>query len=96
MIFASLLAIVILAGCAAEYDPNYVRRQQMLDAQSLSISSIEAEISRIRDGNGGDMAKWTPDTVKLYEGWQKELSTRYTEREKLIKQMNGDTFSETR
>lgn|GEM_PF-4144303 len=96
MILASVLVVFMLTGCSAESDSEYVRRQQMLDAQAVSINSIEAEISRIRDGNGGDMAKWTPDTVKLYEGWQKELSTRYTEREKLIKQMNGDTFSETR
>ena len=89
------LTLVIASGCRPEDDKDFARRQQMLDAQAVSINSIEAEISRIRDGNGGDMSKWTPDTVTLYKGWQTELSNRYQEREKLIKQMNGDTFSES-
>ena len=97
-ILLALASLCILtAGCASvpsDSDNNYRTRQQMLDAQSTSITSIENEISRIRDGNGGDMSKWTPDTIKLYGKWQEELGNRYVEREKLIKSLNGNALSE--
>lgn len=97
-ILLALAAVIILtvAGCSptSESSVQYNTRQQMLDAQRTSIQSIENEISRIRDGNGGDMSKWTPDTIKLYGKWQEELGARYIEREKLIKSLSGDALSE--
>ena len=95
-ILLALAFCILTAGCTPDTkaDINYNTRQQMLDAQRTSIQSIENEISRIRDGNGGDMSKWTPDTIKLYSKWQEELGNRYIEREKLIKALSGDALSE--
>ena len=97
--FATLLAVLsfglVLNGCvSSESDNAYNKRQQMFDAQKASIDSIENEILRIREGNGGDMTKWSADTIALYKKWQEELALRYQEREKLIKAMSGDTMSE--
>lgn len=97
--FAILLAILsfslILSGCESSSENAYNKRQQIFDAQKESINSIENEILRIREGNGGDMTKWSADTIALYKKWQEELAIRYQEREKLIKAMSGDTMSET-
>lgn len=97
--FVILLAVLsfslVLNGCVSESDNAYNKRQQMFDAQKASIDFIENEILRIREGNGGDMTKWSADTIALYKKWQEELAIRYQEREKLIKAMSGDTMSET-
>jgi len=94
---SALSLILVLNGCVSSSPETdgYNKRQQMFDAQKTSIESIENEILRIREGNGGDMTKWSADTITLYKKWQDELAIRYQEREKLIKAMSGDTMSET-
>ena len=91
--------VIFLNGCAAESassnTPDVIAsqtRQQLLDAQMVSITSIENEIAHIRAGNSGDMSKWTPDTIALYKGWQTELESRYQDRQLLIKQLSGDSL----
>lgn len=83
-------------GCASTPDETYEKRKQMLEAQQVSIDSVEREITRIRDGNGSDMSKWSPDTIKLYQAWQTTLVDRYAERERLINSMSGATLDKKR
>lgn len=93
---ATLVVAMTMAGCVAEPDETYEKRKQMLEAQQVSIDSVEREITRIRDGNGSDMSKWSPDTIKLYQTWQATLVDRYAERERLINSMSGATLDKKR
>lgn len=87
-----LTIALTMVGCSANLDESHFKREQMLAAQQVNIDSVEHEISRIRDGNGSDMSKWSPDTIKLYQNWQTTLVERYTERERLINSMSGETL----
>lgn len=92
-----IMAAVALIGCSdTSVDAQYAQRQQMLDAQQVSIDSVEREIIRIRDGNGADMSKWSPDTIKLYQSMQTALVERYAERERMINAMSGQTLEKKR
>lgn len=93
---AMLVVAMTMAGCVSDSDEIYTRRKQMLEAQQVSIDSVEREITRIRDGNGSDMSKWSPDTIKLYQAWQATLVDRYAERERLINSMSGTTLDNKR
>jgi len=93
---AMLVVAMTMVGCAPTPDETYEKRKQMLEAQKVSIDSVEREITRIRDGNGSDMSKWSPDTIKLYQTWQATLVDRYAERERLINSMSGATLDKKR
>jgi len=93
LILVPLIVFSLFAGGCTNSELD--ARQQMFDSQKQSIESIEHEIQKIRDGNGGDMSKWSADTIILYKKWQEELAIRYQEREKLIKVLSGNTMSET-
>lgn len=93
---AMLVFAMMMFGCTSNEDEAHTKRKQMLEAQQVSIDSVEREISRIRDGNGSDMSKWSPDTVKLYQSWQTTLVDRYAERERLINSMYGSTLDKKR
>lgn len=101
---ALILGIIVgclLFGCGpATADPIQTAnsnqsaiRSELLAAQYQNIASIENEITKIRDGCGPDMSKWNANTIALYKKWQDELTNRYQERERLVRQLSGDTLS---
>lgn len=70
-----IMAAVALIGCSdTSVDAQYAQRQQMLDAQQVSIDSVEREIMRIRDSNSADMSKWSPCTNKAVSIYANRVS----------------------
>jgi len=99
-LFIITMIALLISGCANDSESGssnayYMQRQQILDAQNTSIIAISDELSHIRQGCGGDMSKWSPDTIALYKKWQEVFEARTQGRERLIQQINGNTLSET-
>jgi hypothetical protein len=100
-VITAIIFFCQIAGCGpATADPIQTAninqteiRKELLAAQYQNITSIENEITKIRDGCGADMGRWNANTIALYKKWQDELTSRYQEREQLVRRLSGDTLS---